>query len=320
MFGKVSFCLSYILLYYFLLAIILFGADSSSAKTKQTLPISDIKNMQPLSSPPNQPLFTNAILQLEAHLTSGSSAIKSGLAWRVFSLKVDKNDKLPLSAYSKGGSVEFRLAAGDYLIHVAFGKASATQRITLEANKRFLKHIVLNAGGIKLDAILPNGKINKSQLQFSIYTNSNQSKEQILIISNIKPNTIVRLNADTYYVVSNYGTANAIIGSDIKVEAGKLTEAVMQHRAAQITLKLVRQKGGEALADTSWGIINNSGDIVREIANAYAYIILAEGDYIAIAKNKKLIYQKEFSVSSGQDQEIEIPAILQNITDSKAVD
>ncbi len=36
---------------------------------------------------------------------------------------------------------------------------------------------------------------------------------------------------------------------------GKLTEATIQHRAAQITFKLVSDAGGEAIADTAWSIL-----------------------------------------------------------------
>lgn len=318
--SKNFFHLSYVL-HALLLIVALLRANVSCAQTEQKIfPPSNIENMQTLPfSAQGQSTTANATLQLEAHMTQGSPTIKNDLVWRVFASKINKNNNLPLIAYSKGGSVEFSLAPGDYLVHVAFGRAGSTQHITLEANKTFSKQMVLNAGGIKFNAILPDGKINESQLKFSIYADSNQSTEQALITANVKPNTIVRLNADTYHVVSNYGTANAIVRSDIKVTAGKLTEVTMQHRAAQITLKVIRQKGSEAMADTTWIIMNDSGDIIREIANAYAYVILAEGDYLAVAKNKSQIYQKEFSVSSGEDQEIEILAIPQNIADIESM-
>ena len=54
----------------------------------------------------------------------------------------------------------------------------------------------------------------------------------------------------TYYIVSNYGDANSVVRSDIHVQAGKLTDIVVTHRAAVITLKLVNETRGEALANT----------------------------------------------------------------------
>ncbi len=86
---------------------------------------------------------------------------------------------------------------------------------------------------------------------------------------------MVRLNAGTYHVVSNYGDVNATIRADIQIEAGKLTEATIQHRAAKLTLKLVAGPGGEAIADTAWSILTASGDTVSESVGAFPTIVLA---------------------------------------------
>jgi hypothetical protein len=100
------------------------------------------------------------------------------------------------------------------------------------------------------------------------------------------------------------------------VEAGKLTEATVEHRAAELTLKLVREEGGEAIADTSWSVLTNSGDPVRESVGAFASMVLAEGDYTIVAKNRDRIYQREFTVVAGRNQEVEVLANEANATDA----
>ena len=62
---------------------------------------------------------------------------------------------------------------------------------------------------------------------------------------------VVLVPEGTYYIVSNYGDGNAVVRSDIRVQAGKLTDITVTHRAAAITLKLVSERGGEALANTA---------------------------------------------------------------------
>src|SRR3546814_11951246 len=91
-------------------------------------------------------------------------------------------------------------------------------------------------------------------------------------MADVRPGMIVRLNAGTYHVVSEYGDINAVVRADIQVEAGKLIEATLQHRAAQITLKLVSQPGGEAIADTAWSVLTAAGDIVNESVSAFSKI------------------------------------------------
>src|SRR5690606_22362489 len=91
-------------------------------------------------------------------------------------------------------------------------------------------------------------------------------------------------------------------------EAGKLTEATVEHKAAEVSLKLVREKGGEAIADTSWAVLTDSGDVVRESVGAFASMVLAEGEYAVVAKNRDRIYQRDFSVIAGRNQDVEVLA------------
>jgi len=265
------------------------------------------------------PAQQKAELTLTARLTKDGQTIQRGMQWRIYNAGLNLDNSMKLVAQSSNGQAKFTLPAGDYIIIAAFGRATQILNITMEAGEVNSADFDLEAGGVKLSASLPEGKINETQLHFTIYPGDSES-EQKPLISNIKSGEIIRLPAGPYHIVCEYGNANAITRSNIRIEAGKLTEAVMQQQAAQIILKLVRQKGGEALADTNWAIMNDAGDIVREIANANAYIILQEGDYVAVARNKDQIYQKEFAVVAGKDAEIEVSATAQNSVDEDGID
>lgn len=254
-----------------------------------------------------------SLLILHAQLTDGSENITNGLVWQIYSPVLGIDNKLPLIATFKGGSAHFDLEAGSYLVHVSFGHASAVERISLEKGQRVVKSFNLNAGGVVLNSTLLNGAINEKELHFTIYEDENENDDTGIVLSNVKPRSIVRLKAGNYHVVSHYGAVNAIIRSDIQVDAGKINEITLQHQAAQVVLKLVRQEGGEALADTSWSITNNSGDIIYETVGAYVSLVLVEGDYIAIAKNQDQIYQQIFSVDSGHDKDVNVVANAQNM-------
>ena len=248
-------------------------------------------------------------ITLSARLTEEGPALTRGLVWRVFRPEPGDDGKLPLVASAQGGSGIFILEPGSYLVHASFGRAGATKRITVGKEAR-TESIVLDAGGLKLDAVLSGGVgIPDGKLRFAIYEGEpDASGERALIIPNVRPETIVRLNSGTYHIVSNYGAVNAVIRSDIRVEAGKLTEATVEHRAAELTLKLVREEGGEAIADTSWAVLTDSGDIVRESVGAFASMVLAEGDYAVVAKNRDRIYQRDFRVVAGRNQDVEVLA------------
>jgi hypothetical protein len=120
--------------------------------------------------------------------------------------------------------------------------------------------------------------------------------------------SVVVVPEGTYYIVSHYGDANAVVRSDIRVQAGRLTDVTVTHRAAAITLKLVTEKGGEALANTAWSVLTPGGDVIKESIGAFPRVILAEGEYRAIARNEGRVYEREFKVSTGVDGDVEVLA------------
>ncbi|MCV3208580.1 hypothetical protein OHD62_27175 [Mesorhizobium sp. YC-39] len=254
-------------------------------------------------------LGSSGAITLSAQLTDKGADITRGIVWRVFKPETASDGKLPMVASAHGGTAVFQLEPGSYLVHASYGRAGATKRITVGKDAR-RESLVLDAGGLKLDAVLSGGaRIPPKKLRFSIYEDHAEANgDRALIIPDVEPNSVVRLNAGVYHVVSTYGAVNAVIRSDIRVEAGKLTEATVEHRAAEMTMKLVREPGGEAIADTSWSLLNESGDPIKETVGAFASMVLAEGDYTIIAKNRDRIYQKDFTVVAGQNKEIEVLA------------
>lgn len=248
-------------------------------------------------------------VQVEAALTEEGEPLKYGLTWRIFHPIPGPDGKLPLLASAEGGSAQFEFEPGDYFIHVAFGRAGVTKKLTVPKDGPMEKQrMVLEAGGLVLNAVSGiDARIPAGQLRFNIYkADESIDGEQQLVVEDVKSDTIVRLNAGTYHIVSEYGAVNAVIRSDIRVEAGKLTEAVIQHRAAQLTLKLVAEPNGEAIADTAWSILTSGGDVVSESVGAFPTIVLAEGEYTAIARNKTKVYQRDFTVVAGQNSDVEV--------------
>lgn len=248
-------------------------------------------------------------VRFSAKLTGNGEVMQDGLAWRVFSPIAGEDGKLPLVASSNGGSADFQLAPGDYFVNCAFGRAGVTKKLTVPVEGNVSEQtLVLDAGGFVLNAVAgTDQRIPPNQLSFSVYSSEvRDNGDRALVMSDVKPNTVVRLNAGTYHVVSEYGDINAVVRADIQVEAGKLTQAVLQHKAAQITLKLVSQPGGEAIADTAWSVLTAAGDVVNESVSAFSTMVLSEGDYLAVARNKDKTYQREFSVKAGRNTDVEV--------------
>ncbi len=246
---------------------------------------------------------------LQAKLTADGAPVQQGLHWYVFSPISGADGKLPLVASSEGGSAAFQLAPGDYFVNVSFGRAGVTKKLSVPTTGETQKQVmVLDAGGMVLNAVSGSDvRIPPEELSFSVYSNDvKEDGERGLVMEEVKPNTLLGLSAGTYHIVSEYGDINAVIRADIQVEAGKVTEATIQHKAAKIIFKLVAETGSEAIADTAWSILTSAGDIVGESLSAFPTMVLAEGRYTAVARNKDKIYQRDFTVHAGKNTDIEV--------------
>ncbi|MEG8099170.1 hypothetical protein [Candidatus Liberibacter brunswickensis] len=242
----------------------------------------------------------------EAQLTSNSPPINSGISWYIFDAVPNKKNNLTVIKKATGGKVSFDLFPGDYFISTSFGHVGLIKRITVNPKEKQQKQVfILNAGGIRLYSVYkPGSPIIDDELTFSIYSNSNN--KLLMITDKVRSGTLVRLGTNNYQITSHYGKYNAIVSTIVRVEAGQIIDVTIQNRAAKITFKLVSEIGGEAIADTAWSILTASGDTVGESVNASPSMVLSEGDYVVIARNKERIYSREFSVTSGNNMTIDV--------------
>lgn len=247
-------------------------------------------------------------LSLSARFGDQAGPITRGLKWRVYADRPDKAGRFRLLKEDKSPTPTFTLPPGGYIVHVNIGLASAAKRVRLQA-ATVRESFEIPAGGIRLEGQVGGVRIPAGQVSFDIFPGSQfDLGDKEPVARNVMTGDVVMVPQGTYHIVSNYGDANAVIRSDIRVQAGKLTDVTVTHHAAIITLKLVAERGGEALANTAWSVLTPGGDVVKESIGAFPRFTLAEGEYGVIARNDGKVYKRTFKVSSGVDGEIEVVA------------
>ncbi|TDX66907.1 hypothetical protein EDE12_101445 [Methylosinus sp. sav-2] len=258
-----------------------------------------------------------ATLRLSAVLTqSDSAALRSGLVWRIFEDAAQPDGSRKLVAESREASFSEQLPDGAYIVHVAFGLAGATRRVVMEG-RNVSERLALNAGGLKLIDTLGDNQLPAQRLAISIYVPERGNSEAKLVLANARSGEVLCLPEGAYHIVSTLldvsqgsqgdnNTTNSVVTADLRVPAGKVTEATLRHHAATMTLKLVKAPGGEALANTSFSVLTPGGDVIRELIGAFPSLVLAEGEYVAIARREGKTFQTTFKVTSTQDRDVEI--------------
>jgi hypothetical protein len=246
-------------------------------------------------------------LAVSARFGREMPAVTGGLIWRVYGNKPDQGGAFRLLKEDKGASPVFTLPPGGYVIHVGFGLASSTRSVQLRAGETAREVFEIGAGGLRIEGRVGDARIPPGQISFDVYKGSQfEPSDKRPIAQSVMTGDLVLMPEGTYHIVSNYGDANSVVRSDIRVLAAKLTDATVTHRAAIITLKLVNERGGEAIADTQWSVLTPGGDAVKESIGAFPRVILAEGDYRVVARNESKSFEREFKVITGVDGEVEV--------------
>jgi hypothetical protein len=160
------------------------------------------------------------------------------------------------------------LPPGNYVVHVALGLVSAVRAVSLKSETD-RESFVLPAGGLRIEGRVGTSKIPQNQISFAIYKGSQfETSERGALVPNVSAGDVALLPEGTYYIISNYGDANSVVRSDIRVQAGKLTDSI----------------------------------------GAFPRVVLSEGEYRAIAKNEGKVFERPFNVVNGVDGEVEVVA------------
>ena len=256
------------------------------------------------ATPPANP--QQAVLALSAKFGKDLPAVTGGVIWRIYADRPDPSGVFRLVREERSPTPNIVLPPGSYVVHASLGLASAVRPVTLRQDT-MRESFEIPAGGLRIEGRVGTTRIPSGQVTFNIYKGSQfDAEEKTPIAQNVPSGDIALIPEGNYYIISNYGDGNSVVRSDIRVQAGKLTDVTVTHRAALIVLKLVSERGGEALANTSWSVLTPGGDIVKESIGAFPRVVLAEGQYRAIARNEGRVFERNFDVVNGVDGEIEV--------------
>lgn len=293
-------------------------ACAIQAAAAQTLPPFTPGGFGP-SLPPNPVEAAQGTLYLTAVLAANETQpVRGGVKWRIFEERARPDGAHKIIAESDEASPRIALPNGAYVAHAAFGLAGASKRVVIDGGP-VTDRVVLNAGALKIVGMLGDKPIPPQRLSISIYVPAPGNSEAKLVFDKGKPGDVICLPEGVYHIVSTLydlgsnasgapQATNSVVTTDLRVQAGKETDATLKHRAATMTLKLVNQPGGEALANTAFSVLTPGGDVIRELIGAFPSLVLAQGEYVAIARHDGKTYQTQFKVQSTLDRDVEVIA------------
>jgi len=251
-------------------------------------------------------------LQLVARLASNSPPLSANIKWEIYNFTKSSDGNRAQILTSDVARPNLPLAPGKYIVRAVFGVSSTAKVIKISPAQITSATFVLNTGGIRVKPVLiagkpPAGKVPRQWIYLAP-TPKNPNAPRFIATAD-DPDQIHQLNAGTYELVSKFGTANAVVKTNVTVSPGLLTEVEISHKAGIVRFKLFKkQRGGEELNGVVWKLFDDEGNEVASNLAASSGEIVAPGRYKVSAKYNGNTYTRMFRIKPGRTKLVQVIA------------
>ncbi len=249
-------------------------------------------------------------LKLFASPAKGAGILKDKVHYTIYKGIESLDGNREKITQSTKSSPSFWLPAGKYYIKADYGLASASVLVNISANNRTEETIILNAGALRLSSRVEGMPENlKSQLFYVVY----EAKADIEgnhreVYSTSQAEKTVRIPPGEYIIEGNWGNTNARVPVSAIVTAGKLTRAVVIHRAGRAKFKLTAVPGGPPTDKPYWTFFDSNGAEIGRNVKATPERIFSAGKYSVVVRHGDQEFKAAFTVKSGDRKQIDIIA------------
>ena len=246
-------------------------------------------------------------IALKAQISASLKTIERKVHWSVYKIDDAAKNKWRKVAEKNAPTASFDLKQGDYVVRSGFGHANAAIMVSVEPGKIADATVIFNAGGLRIRPSLAFLDIPKDKTTtLSLIKLGTPEDKQV--VTDIAAEKIIRLNAGTYELTSQFGSVNAITKTQIIIKPGLLTDVEINHKAALVSFKLAAKAGGEAIAPASWRLLSKDGALLKKTSTLSPSHILAPGDYKITAIRGSKSYTSTFSLNIGETKSVELLA------------
>jgi len=237
------------------------------------------------------------VLVVTATAVEGSEPLDHTM-FIVYEAKTDLSGKRKEIARSARDIAEFGLPAGDYLVVAQSGKAEAASEVSVAANQRAERAIVLNLGALKLTTTVAglSGPMPRVPFRYEVASATKDlSGKRKQIVASAKAEPVLRLPAGDYHVTARLGSQNVVSQADVSVPAGQLTETAIEQQAGFVNFTVEKPAQGR----TWFEVYDSAGNKVAATVSAKVSYVLAPGAYEARLHVDDAVTVQPFSVASG---------------------
>jgi len=248
-----------------------------------------------------------------ANFDEAGQAVNSGLRWDVYSVEKDLDGKRAFFNGNYETKPRFMLPQGKYYVVAKRGNAYLARDIEVSAGKRTDELFVLNAGLMRLSAVLADGKETVAKgMRWDVYSvDKNLEGKRQYFNGNYEATPAFTFNKGKFFVVAKLGSA--IKSVEVEINSGKLTETIVNLNAGQVKL-VAKAKDGKTVSEgLRWDVYSADQDLDGNRKNfggnyeAAPIFTLPSGKYLVVVKVGGASANFDLSVNPGDSKRVDVP-------------
>lgn len=183
------------------------------------------------------------------------------MGWSILETEPDLEGKRKQVAFEHAESPVFTLPQGRYVASVEYGDTVAETEIKVEAGRQEVVVVDLNAGRVKLEAVLKErGKPVEAAMGWSIFqpeVDLEGKRKQAAWEHAATP--LFTLPQGRYLVSVQYG--DAVAETEIEIQAGQQEALVVDLNAGRVKLTATLTQGGQPVQEAmEWSVLQAEAD------------------------------------------------------------
>ena len=250
-------------------------------------------------------------VKLLAVLKEGAKPVEAAMGWSILEPEADLEGKRKQVAWEHAQSPVFTLPQGRYVASVTYGHTVAETEIKVEAGRQEVVVVNLNAGRVKLEAVLKEGgKPVEAAMGWSIFhpeVDLEGKRKQAAWEFAAAP--VFTLPEGRYLVSVQYG--DAVAETEIEVQAGQQEALLVDLNAGRVKLTATLEEGGQPVQEAmEWSILQAEADPEgnrKKVARQYAaspIFTLPAGQYLVTVTGQDKTASKDLLVEAGTSAEL----------------
>jgi Ca-activated chloride channel family protein len=251
-------------------------------------------------------------LTLVGYYKEGGERLTKRTRWNLYAVEAEADAKRRLLEYTNASNPTYTLPAGTYQIELQSGLALAAMTVDLKPGDVLEKKVFLNAGQVRLNAVLKEGGLPiQKRVDWYLTGNTPNAKgEYETLDHNNNASPTFTLGAGRHRFVVTVGSVSKAF--EVDIEPNRLMEKSISLDAGQVKMTAVDKASGQPLQKVRWTVTqpekNEKGTYDQITYNSYHTPIftLSSGRYRVVIEHGGTQSIAMITVKAGENKEIQV--------------